>query len=228
MNYLVIDLSIVIFTGLSLSFDDAREILDAEYLPPVKRGDIDELLESRNDIEVIGIIDGVFHQSPAVAHKEILEALKRGITVVGGSSMGALRACELYPFGMIGIGRIFEDYKNGIIVDDDDVAVALDPESLEQLSEPWINMKYNFEFAVEDGVISRDEYNELLKIAKETYYPKRSFNYVIRKSSLSPESITLLTNYIKNKKYDIKNRDARAVVEYIKDLVKDSDTTENR
>lgn len=222
----MINLSIIIFTGLSLSFDDAREILDAEYLPPVKRGDIYELLRTRNDIEVIGIIDGVFHQSPAVAHKEILEALKKGITVVGGSSMGALRACELYPFGMIGVGRIFEDYKNGIIVDDDDVAVALDPESFEQLSEPWINMKYNFEFAVDDGVISRQECDELLKIAKDTYYPKRSFNYVIKKSSLSQENMTLLLNYISDRGYDIKNRDAKAVVEYIKDLSNNNDSDE--
>ena len=212
-------MSVVIYTGLSLSFDDAREILDADYLPPVKRGDIYELLDSRDDVEVIGIIDGVFHQSPAVAHKEILKALESGITVVGGSSMGALRACELYPFGMIGVGKIFEDYKSGVIVDDDDVAVALDPDTYEQLSEPWINMKYNFEFAMADGVINLDEYDELLRIAKDTYYPKRSFEYVIKKSSLSPKDITTLINYINNKKYDIKNRDARKVVEYIKDLI---------
>ncbi len=211
-------MSIVIFTGLSLTFDDAKEILDAEYLPPVKRGDIHELLEKRDDIEIIGIIDGVFHQSPAVAHKEILEALKRKITVVGGSSMGALRACELYPFGMIGVGQIFEDYKNGTIVDDDDVAVALDPESYEQLSEPWINMKYNFEFAVEDGIISQKECDELLKIAKDTYYPKRSFNYVIKKSSLNDDKKEELLNYIKSIKYDVKNEDAKKVVEYIKKI----------
>lgn len=216
-------MSVVIYTGLSLSFDDAREILDVEYLPPVKRGDIYDLLERKSDLEVIGIIDGVFHQSPAVSHKEILEALKRGITVVGGSSMGALRACELYPFGMIGVGKIFEDYKNGVIVDDDDVAVSLNPETLEQVSEPWINMKYNFEFAVDDNVISQEECEELLSIAKETYYPRRSFNYVIKKSSLSDEDKKILIDYINSKDYDVKNRDAREVVEYIKNLIEDND-----
>ena len=216
-------MSVVIYTGLSLSFEKAREILDVEYLPPVKRRDIYDLLERKNDLEVIGIIDGVFHQSPAVSHKEILEALKRGITVVGGSSMGALRACELYPFGMIGVGKIFEDYKNGVIVDDDDVAVSLNPETLEQVSEAWINMKYNFEFAVDDNVISREEYDELLSIAKETYYPRRSFNYVIKKSSLSDEDKRILIDYINSKDYDVKNRDAMEVVEYIKNLIEDTD-----
>lgn len=211
-------MSIVIYTGLSLSFEDAKKMLDAEYLPPVKRGDIYELLEKRDDIEIIGIIDGVFHQSPAVAHKEILEALKQNITVVGGSSMGALRACELYPFGMIGVGNIFEDYKNGVIESDDDVAVSLNPETYEQMSESWINMKYNFEFAVEDKIISQEECHELLQISKDTYYPKRSFNYVIKKSSLSDDKKIELINYINSKGFDIKNEDAKKVIEYIKQL----------
>lgn len=212
-------MSIIIYTGLSLSFEDAKKMLDAEYLPPVKRGDIYDLLEKRDDIEIIGIIDGVFHQSPAVAHKEILEALKQNITVVGGSSMGALRACELYPFGMIGVGNIFEDYKNGVIESDDDVAVSLNPETYEQMSESWINMKYNFEFAVEDNIITQSQCNELLKIAKDTYYPKRSFNYVIKKSSLNDNEKTELINYIHSKQFDIKNQDAKKVIEYIKNLI---------
>lgn len=211
-------MSIVIYTGLSLSFEDAKKILDAEYLPPVKRGDIYDLLEKRDDIEIIGIIDGVFHQSPAVAHKEILEALKRGITVVGGASMGALRACELYPYGMIGVGNIFEDYKNGTIESDDDVAVSLNPETYEQMSESWINMKYNFEFAVEENVITKQECDELLAISKDTYYPKRSFNYVIKKSSLNDDKKTDLISFIKSKEFDIKNQDAKKVIEYIKKL----------
>ncbi len=211
-------MSIVIYTGLSLSFEDAKKILDAEYLPPVKRGDICSLLEKRDDVEIIGIIDGLFHQSPAVAHKEILEALKRGITVVGGSSMGALRACELYPYGMIGVGNIFEDYKQGVIESDDDVAVSLNPETYEQISESWINMKYNFEFALEDNIITRQECDELLKISKQLYYPKRSFAYVIKKSSLNDDKKEELLNYIKSIKYDVKNEDAKKVVEYIKKI----------
>lgn len=211
-------MSIVIYTGLSLPFAQAEKILDAEYLPPIKRGDLYDLLEKRDDIEVIGIIDGVFHQSPAVAHKEILKALDMGITVVGGASIGALRACELYPYGMIGVGNIFEDYKNGVIESDDDVAVALNPETYEQMSESLINMRYNFRDAVNDEIITENEFEELLSITKETYYPKRSFNYVIKKSSLTNEKITSLSNYIKENKYDIKTEDAKKVVEYIKKL----------
>ena len=93
---------IIIFTGPSLHPRDAKKILDADYRPPVGRGDILNALEDTPDI--IGIIDGVFHQKPAVSHKEILKALHLEVKIVGGASMGALRASELDDWGMIGVG----------------------------------------------------------------------------------------------------------------------------
>lgn len=211
--------NIVIYTGLSICFDEAKSILDADYQPPIKRGDIDNLLNNHDDVEIIGIIDGVFHQSPAVSHKEILRALKNNITVVGGASMGALRACELYPYGMIGIGNIFEDYKNGTIESDDDVAVSLDPTTYEQLSDSWINMKYNFNKAQKDNILSQEDVDNLLATSKDIYYPKRSFEYVIKKSELTEYKKTELTKYLDKNKFDIKHDDAKAVIEYIKTLV---------
>ncbi|RAP53037.1 MAG: TfuA domain protein core [Methanosphaera sp. rholeuAM130] len=209
---------IIVYTGLSISFDEAESILKADYKPPIKRGDLSTLLESQNDIDIIGIIDGLFHQSPAVAHKEILKALDKDITVVGGASMGALRACELYPYGMIGIGRIFEDYKNGIIESDDDVAVSLDPQTYRQLSDSWINMKYNFNRARVDGILSQEEVEELLSTSKDIYYPKRSFEYVINKSGIDDDKKTNLKEYLEKNKFDIKHDDAKAVLEYIKKI----------
>lgn len=211
--------NIVIYTGLSISFDEAKSILNAEYKPPIKRGDLYELIEKRDDIDIIGIIDGVFHQSPAVAHKEILAALDKNITIVGGASIGALRACELYPYGMIGVGHIFEDYKNGIIESDDDVAVSLNPDTYEQISDSWINMKYNFQKALDEDIITKDEMDELLKTAKSIYYPRRTFEYIIKKSNLEKERIKQINNYIKNNKFDIKHDDAREVIKYIKTIV---------
>ena len=211
-----------IFTGLSVSFDDAKKILDANYLPPVKRGDIDNLLENHENISVIAIIDGVFHQSPAVSHKEILRALKMGITVVGGSSMGALRACELYPYGMIGVGHIFEDYKNEIIESDDDVAVALNPDTLEQLSESLINIRYNLQEACANDIISEEDMVELLNITKNVYYPKRTFKYIIGKSSFDECKKKKLAKYIEENHFDIKTLDAISVIKYVKKLNEDN------
>ena len=44
--------------------------------------------------------------------------------VFGASSMGALRAAELAPFGMDGRRRIFEAFRGGELEDDDEVAVV--------------------------------------------------------------------------------------------------------
>lgn len=213
-------MSIYIYTGLSLPFSDARKLLSANYLPPVKRDDINRLLDEKDDVDTIGIIDGVFHQSPAVSHKEILRALNEDILVVGGASMGALRACELYPYGMVGVGSIFEDYKTGVIESDDDVAVALNPETFEQLSESLVNIRYNLTDAKNEGIINADELDELLDITKNIYYPKRSFDYVIKKSSLTQEKREMLIKFLDENKYDIKRVDAIKVVEYIKNNVK--------
>jgi hypothetical protein len=38
--------------------------------------------------------------------------------------MGALRAAELHSFGMIGVGSIFEGYRDGTLTDDDEVTVV--------------------------------------------------------------------------------------------------------
>ena len=72
----------------------------------------------------IAIIDGYFDSVPAVSHKEILVALSMGVPVYGAASMGALRVAELHHFGMIGVGRIFERYREGSLEDDDEVAVV--------------------------------------------------------------------------------------------------------
>lgn len=58
-----------------------------------------------------GIVDGSFHQTRAVRHKEILALIDAGVTVLGAASMGALRAAELDTYGMIGVGRVYDDFR---------------------------------------------------------------------------------------------------------------------
>ncbi len=213
---------IIIYTGLSLSFDEAREILDSHddveviYERPIKRGDLGQALKKNPDI--IGIIDGVFHQNSSVGHKEILNVINNGITVIGSSSMGALRASELDSLGMIGIGYVYEQYATGKVASDDDVAVMLDSESLEALSEPLINMDYVFTNAVNENIITQDEKDELIKIAKSTFYPKRNYSQTLNESDLDDETKGHLINFIRNS-VDIKKEDAKELIKYIKNMI---------
>src|SRR5204863_3976252 len=103
----------------------ARRHLDAVYLPPAAEGDVYRVALKKP--QAIGIIDGYFQSIPAVRHKEILWAMSRGIHVFGSASMGALRAAELAAFGMEGVGLVFKCYHNGILEDDDEVAIAHGP-----------------------------------------------------------------------------------------------------
>lgn len=214
---------IIIYTGLSLSFDEAKEILDSHddveviYKRPIKRGDLGHDIKENPDI--IGIIDGVFHQNSSVGHKEILNVINKGITVVGASSMGALRASELDTLGMTGIGYVYEQYATGKVASDDDVAVMLDNETLEALSEPLINMEYVFENAVSENIITENQKDELIKIAKSTFYPKRNYSQTLNSSSLDDETKSKLIDFIR-RSVDIKKEDAKELITYIANMIK--------
>ncbi|MDT7802838.1 MAG: hypothetical protein QOI78_6271 [Actinomycetota bacterium] len=118
---------IAVFLGPTLSEDDAARERDAVYLPPVAQGDV--YLAARRGASAIGIVDGYFQHVPSVWHKEILWAISEGVPVYGSASMGALRATELCAYGMVGVGEVFETFRDAEISDDDEVALThLGPE----------------------------------------------------------------------------------------------------
>lgn len=211
-------IKIIVYTGLSLPFDEAKEILDSSddveviYKKPIQRGDLGSAVKENPDI--IAIIDGVFHQNSAVGHKEILGVMNKGIKVYGASSMGALRASELDTLGMIGVGYVYGQYATGKVDSDDDVAVMLDADTLEALSEPLINMDYVFSNAVSENIIDESEKDELIKIAKDTYYPQRNYAQTLSKSGLSDDKKGKLIDFIRQSP-DIKKEDAKELLETI-------------
>jgi hypothetical protein len=205
---------IIVFTGPSISMEEASDILKADYRPPIKRGDIIYALNSNPD--VIVIIDGVFHQEPAVSHREILEAIKRGVKVVGASSMGALRASELDDMGMIGIGYVYQQYKSGSVESDDDVAVILNPETYQQLSDSLISINYNLKKAHDHGILSESELLIMLDVSKSIYYPKRSYEKIFKESNLDEKIIDSLKKFIIEHGCDVKRNDAIEVLNYVK------------
>lgn len=208
---------IVVFIGPSLPLKEAKKILDAEYHPPVARDDVVVLLNDPPD--VIGIIDGVFYQQPAVSHREILRALEAGVTIVGGSSMGALRSAELDYAGMIGIGTVYKKYRDGIIESDDDVAIVFNPLTHELLSEALVSMNHNFQMAEKEGIITLNEVETLYQTAKNIYYPQRTYPRVLKDSKLEENKKKDLEDFLDSKGTDIKAEDARKVLKYIKTLV---------
>src|SRR6266851_1859088 len=166
-------MSIVVFTGPTISAEDALQELEATYLPPVSQGDVYRAAVRKP--LAIGIIDVYFDRVPAVWHKEILWALSRGVHVFGAASMGALRAAELHPFGMRGVGRVFEDFAAGVLRDDDEVTVLHAGSELgfRPLSEAMVDIRATIAKAASAGVISSRTAAHLIALAKATFFKER-------------------------------------------------------
>jgi hypothetical protein len=212
--------TIVVYLGPSLPEAKARAILEADYRPPIRRGDLKKAV--KDGARIVGIIDGTFYSGSPVAHKEILDVLKKGITVVGGSSMGALRASELDVFGMIGVGRVYECYRSGRIVADDEVAVTYNPVTGEQMSEPLVNVRYQLKSAENEGIVTKDERTAVLSMVADIYYPGRTYTKITglatEKNILSPKKAEALLKYIGEKPLNLKAEDALATLIKIKEL----------
>jgi hypothetical protein len=131
---------------------------------------------------IIGVIGGYFEVTPTVWHKELLWAMAQGIHVYGSASIGALRAAELYSFGMTGIGRIFAAYRDGTLTDDDEVAVLHGPEELgyPAVTEAMVNIRATLDQAVAFGVIDGRLAARLIEIGKALFYKERSWDRILR------------------------------------------------
>jgi hypothetical protein len=213
-------MSVVIFTGPTLSAADAREELDAEYRPPAAQGDV--YRAAQRAPLVIGIIDGYFERMPSVWHKEILWAMSHGIHVFGSASMGALRAAELADFGMEGVGAIFEMYRDGILEDDDEVAVvhSTDEFGFRAGSEAMVDIRCTLTKAVEEGVLSASTAAAMQSLAKSMFYPDRNYPLILRRAvemDLPREELSTLVEWLPTGRASQKRADALSMLRVIRE-----------
>ncbi|MGW4682074.1 TfuA-like protein [Micromonospora taraxaci] len=204
----------VVFIGPSLPIDEVGRLLpDAVVLPPVAHGDLLRLDVVAGDRVLV--IDGFFLQHPPVRHREILDLLDSGVTVAGAASMGALRAAELWPFGMRGVGEVFQLYRDGVVTGDDEVAVVHGPaeEGHRTLSEPLVNIRVQLRRAVAAGVLDDAEAALLLDAARELPFRRRSYRALER--TAPPELAALVDRFVawhRQDPWDAKGADARLLL----------------
>lgn len=188
----------IVFTGPSLSINEAKEIFPhACYHEPVQCGDIIKAI--RLGAKKIVIIDGYFEQRGAVWHKEILFALSQGVTVYGASSMGALRASELDVFGMIGYGKIYELYRDGETLDDDEVALVHSDDQFDSIVTPMVNVRATLEHAIQSKRIEQSQAVAIIEELKSLPYFNRS---LFSASQDEPLNQWFKDHYIDQKKLD--------------------------
>lgn len=208
----------IVFAGPSLCGADGSQGIGIELRPPVRQGDV--YLATLEGPTAIGIIDGYFDGMPSVWHKEILWAMSQGIAVLGASSMGALRAAELDTFGMIGIGSIYADYRDGSLEDDDEVALTHGPAELgfAPLSVAMVNVRATLRAASGEGILSTDEAELLIDRAKIIFFKDRSWDSILLGSELAncrPGYCADLLSWIASNEVDQKNSDARLLLDVL-------------
>ena len=208
-------MSVYVFTGPTISQTEASRELEAVYLAPAAEGDVYRV--TLQAPKAIGIIDGYFQSKPTVRHKEILWAMSRGIHVFGSASIGALRAAELAAFGMEGVGNIFERFRDGVLEDDDEVAIAHGPAEVGFVaaSEAMVNIRETLTKAERLCVISREVRAELEKIGKELFYPDRAYQVILRCASergVPGAELARLRQWLPQNHVNLKREDALAML----------------
>jgi len=198
----------IVFAGPSLP--DAASLAGEalRVLPPAMQGDV--LAQVEQGANVIGLIDGGFEYAAPVRHKEILHALSLGVAVFGAASMGALRAAECHSFGMIGIGRIFEDYRTGRLVDDAAVALVHAPTALgsKPLTIPLVNVSATLDSMEDGGLLAVGLRQELEDAADATFFKKRTWRAIVEQCAGIAEPdrprllAALLSNSVDQKRID--------------------------
>ena len=164
-----------VYAGPTLPRAEILSVIPSAVVqPPVAHGDL--LRVSTGPGDVVVLIDGLFHQVASVRHKEILQLLADGVHVVGCSSMGALRAAELYPYGMIGNGSVFEMYRHGVIDADDEVAVMHGAApGYRRMSDSLVVFRYAVAGALEAGDIDGRCAEAVIGRAAGLHYTERSW-----------------------------------------------------
>lgn len=165
----------VVFVGPSLAGEVYVNLENLTFRPPAQQGDL--IGAAYEGAERIVLIDGYFGQHLSVWHKEILEALNRGVSVIGAASMGALRALECEAYGMQGHGRVFAMYKRGLIANDDEVALshAGEEHGWRNLSLPLVNVRMTLARMVAEKVITSGGAEETMEHAAAVFYADRTW-----------------------------------------------------
>jgi hypothetical protein len=169
-------MTITAFAGPSLDRADRDSFAGIDWRPPAEAGDMLRLAAAGAG-PTLCLIDGYFDHRPAVRHKELLLLLARGVRIFGSSSIGALRAAEMAPFGMIGIGAIFAAYARGSLTGDDEVALihAGPDRDWRPLSVPLVDVRATLCAARRARAIDGDEARALLRAAAAIHYADRTW-----------------------------------------------------
>src|SRR5262249_9033475 len=129
------------------------------------------------------------------------------------------RAAELAPFGMAGGGAGFEAFRDGLLIDDDEVAVVHGPAAAgyRVLSEAMVNVRFTLEAAGAARGVGGTERQARPALAKSTFYPQRSWPALLQQAEgrVAEADLAALAAWLPAGRVDQKRADARALLTHV-------------
>ncbi|MEC3980178.1 TfuA-like protein [Amycolatopsis sp. H20-H5] len=157
--------------------------VDLSVRPPIVRRDLLSLVDEVGPDTRVLMLDGEFGQQLSVSVTEIREYLRGGRYLAGGSSMGALRAVECRTIGMHAHGWVAASYLDGSVNADDEVALLYDPDSLEPVTVPLVNVRWLAHVLESEGELGHADAAELFALAAGIHYRARTPAALVRASA---------------------------------------------
>ena len=123
---------------------------------------------------------------------------------------------------MQGIGRIFEAYRDGVITDDDEVAVVHGPQEMGYRARtvPLVNIRATLELALKQGVITEQAHRVLIDAARSLFYWDRTYGALIEKceACVDGQILDKFSDWVSDNAVDQKRYDAIEMLERVREL----------
>ena len=195
--------SVIVYAGPSVPSRLVQTLLpDCTLRPPIRRGDLYRDRERGGTLFVL--LDGVLIQEPALPLREIIDVLQDGATIIGASSMGALRAAECWPAGMQGVGTIYRLFRRGSLQSDDEVILTFAAEDdYRPLSVALINIRYALRRAVQSQRLAAGQAAQIIEHAETLHFSARRWPTLLAHAGIQDNALQTFLS-----EQDLKQRDA--------------------
>ncbi|MFG1874907.1 TfuA-like protein [Sphaerisporangium sp. NPDC049003] len=210
---------VVVYAGPTISRDEVLGVVpQARVRPPAARGDLLREQWSRDDTAVI--IDGYYRERLSVGHKEILWLLNEGVNVIGAASMGALRAAELSPYGMSGVGSVYRMYASGEVDGDDEVAILHGPadRGYPAGTVAMVNLRYGCQEGARTDLVPAAAGERIVQAAKARPFTHRTWEELAGELGADDhDALRTLERMIGTGEWDLKRLDAVSALRAVGD-----------
>lgn len=208
---------IYVFGGPSLTLIPKNVIEKLIVLPPIKRDDLHPLIQLKRPAICL-IVDGIFGANMSVTPTECRLLLENGWMLCGCSSMGALRAADLWSLGMIGIGYIYNLFRLGHLNSDAEVAVLYEQSEnapLQESTVSLVHLRYLLKILRSKNQIDVALSNKMILKGQQIFWGERNWESLFtewEKLSVTQQTLTELNSLKDNPRYHPKKTDALEAV----------------